>query len=109
VGALVMLGKFPTPCLNGTIVVKLDKALYGCIESAKLWYDDLSSFLLEIGFKKSENDECIFHSIIEDHPVHISVFVDDFKITCREESIIKSIKSVENKVGWQDAQSIRRT
>jgi hypothetical protein len=37
---------------NGTIVVKLDKALYGCIESAKLWYDDLSSFLLEIGFKE---------------------------------------------------------
>ena len=29
--------KFVEP--NGQILVKLDKALYGCIESAKLWYD----------------------------------------------------------------------
>jgi hypothetical protein len=81
---------------NGTIVVKLDKALYGCIESAKLWYNDLSSCLLEIGFKKSESDEC---TVSPQHyrrspysDVHIAVFVDDFKITCREDTIIKSIE-----------------
>ena len=28
---------------NGTCIVKLKKALYGCVESAKLWYDKLSS------------------------------------------------------------------
>jgi len=26
---------------DGTIVVKLDKALYGCVQSSKLWYDRL--------------------------------------------------------------------
>jgi hypothetical protein len=34
--------------------------------------------------RRSENDECIFHNIIEGHPVHIAVFVDDFKITCKK-------------------------
>jgi hypothetical protein len=52
-----------------------------------------SSFLLEIGFEKSENDECVLNSVIEGHPVHIAVFVDDFKITCKKDSIIMSIES----------------
>ena len=30
---------------NGTIVVQLLKALYGCVESAKLWYDKISNNL----------------------------------------------------------------
>ena len=35
---------------KGCIVVRLDKALYGCVESAALWYEDLSSCLAEAGF-----------------------------------------------------------
>ena len=27
---------------NGNFVIKLEKALYGCIESSKLWSDNLS-------------------------------------------------------------------
>lgn len=37
---------------NGTIVVELDQALYGCIESALLWYKKISSFLASIRFVK---------------------------------------------------------
>ena len=29
--------KFPNE--DGSMIVQLDKALYGCVESAKLWYD----------------------------------------------------------------------
>jgi hypothetical protein len=28
---------------NGTMVVELDKALYGCVEASMLWYNELSS------------------------------------------------------------------
>ena len=38
---------------NGTIVVKLKKALYGCVESAKLWYELISDKLIGIGFKRN--------------------------------------------------------
>ena len=36
---------------DGTIVVQLDKALYGCVESARLWYDHLRKTLEAMGFQ----------------------------------------------------------
>ena len=32
---------------DGTVVVKLDKALYGCVEASLLWYNDLMSKLTD--------------------------------------------------------------
>ena len=34
---------------KGRIVVKLDKALYGCVESAALWYENLRASLAGLG------------------------------------------------------------
>jgi hypothetical protein len=45
---------------NGKVVVKLDRALYGCIESALLWYEATSSFLMSVGFHRCDQDECFF-------------------------------------------------
>jgi hypothetical protein len=33
---------------DGTLVVQLDKALYGCVESARLWYDHLRNTLISM-------------------------------------------------------------
>ena len=30
---------------DGTLIVELDKALYGCVEAAKLWYEELSCWV----------------------------------------------------------------
>ena len=46
---------------RGEIVVRLDKALYGCIQSAKLWYDHLKSSLVGSGFKINPSDICVFN------------------------------------------------
>lgn len=35
---------------NGSITVLLKKALYGCVESASLWYDNLRVSLKGLGF-----------------------------------------------------------
>lgn len=34
-------------------MVKLDKAMYGLIKFAKMWYKELSGFLLNNGFKSA--------------------------------------------------------
>jgi hypothetical protein len=34
---------------NGKIAVRLKKALFGCVQSAVLWYEELSSTLVDIG------------------------------------------------------------
>jgi hypothetical protein len=46
---------------NGKLIVKLEKALYGCVQSALLWYKCLSKALCEIGFSINPYDECIIH------------------------------------------------
>ena len=35
---------------DGIFVVELDRALYRCIESALLWYKELSGFVAKTGF-----------------------------------------------------------
>ena len=44
---------------DGSIIAELNKALYGCIESAVLWYEELSQTLLSLGMKKNDTDPCI--------------------------------------------------
>jgi predicted heme/steroid binding protein len=44
---------------DGKIVVRVDRAMYGLIQSAKLWYDELTRHLLSNGFQKSKADECV--------------------------------------------------
>ena len=41
---------------NEGIYVKIDRALYGTIEAAKVWYDTLSTN----GFKANSFDPCVF-------------------------------------------------
>jgi hypothetical protein len=48
---------------DGSAVVKLLKALYGCRESAKLWYQHLRNTLESLGFKVNPYDICVFNKI----------------------------------------------
>ena len=41
---------------DGSLIVKIKKALYGLVESARLWYDHLCATLLSIGYKVSQFD-----------------------------------------------------
>jgi hypothetical protein len=44
---------------TGRVVVKVDKAMYGLIQSAKLWYKEVTRHLMSKGFKKCASDECV--------------------------------------------------
>lgn len=45
------------------MVVRLDKALYGCVEASNLWYNDLRDKLTANGFKSNPYDSCVFYKI----------------------------------------------
>ena len=67
---------------NGTLVVELDKALYGCVEAAKLWYDLLTKQLREYGFEPNPYDPCVLNKTGEDgDQITIVLHVDDLFIT----------------------------
>jgi hypothetical protein len=71
--------------------MKLDKALYGCIESGKLWYDLLSSTLTSIGFKVNPCDRCVFNKIVDGVQITICFHVDDCMLTCTEERLLDEV------------------
>lgn len=75
---------------KGRLTVVLHRALYGCIESGKLWYDTLNEFLVSIGFVANPHDICTYNKWDDDEDVQLtlSVFVDDFMITCVSDSVL---------------------
>ena len=84
---------------NGTCIVKLKRALYGCVESAKLWYDKQSSDLIEFNYIVNEYDICVFNRIDPDNTqTSLVIHVDDMIITASNESriddVIKQIETI---------------
>lgn len=63
------------------IAVRLQKALYGFKQSAMLWYQELTSTLEELGFKKNPYDPCSFTRSRGGSIDRILVYVDDLFIT----------------------------
>ena len=45
---------------NGTMILKVMKAMYGLVESAWLWYKELERHLVSIGYTVSDNDRGLF-------------------------------------------------
>ena len=76
---------------DGTIIVKLNKALYGCVQSSKLWYEHLCGTLLEMGFVRNPLDPCVLNKVIDGKQCTICVHVDDLLITCEIDEVIDSV------------------
>ena len=77
---------------DGSLIVELKKALYGCVESAKLWYEHLKATLEEIGFVANPVDRCVLNlSKVGKKQVTICIYVDDLLITCEDESTIAEV------------------
>ena len=67
--------------VGGSIIVHLKKALYGCVESAGLWYENLRATMATLGYKRNECDRCIFNRIGPDgYQCTDAVHVDDLLI-----------------------------
>lgn len=62
-------------------VCKLHKSLYGLKQAARTWYDKLRNCLMELGFKCSVSDNCLFYRFVNDMLTLILVYVDDILVT----------------------------
>lgn len=84
--------------MDGTLVVELDKALYGCIESALLWYQEISTFLTSLGFVQNPYDICVLNRDCLLGRTTVGIYVDDLIITSPIPILVSStIKSIEDK------------
>ena len=66
---------------QGRVIVQLLKALYGCLESAKLWYKNLEYTLRGLGFLPNPKDSCVFNAQRNGHQLTAVLYVDDVAAT----------------------------
>ena len=85
---------------DGGMVVQLLKALYGLLDSAKLWNDEFTNTLTQDGYIQNEYDACVFNKVVDEVQVSVYVHVDDLMVTSKNEDLIKDLHRVlQNKYG----------
>jgi hypothetical protein len=77
---------------DGKLYVVLKKALYGCVESAKLFFNHMRNNLLQYGFVQSKYDECVFTFTDNDNNrCLIGCHVDDLLIACGNDKLMNNV------------------
>jgi hypothetical protein len=80
------------------ILVKLNKAQYGCIESAKLWYKTISSVMIKSGYQVNSYDQCIFQKVNDDgNRIYVAIYVDDLFIVSSNQLLIDELNTTLEK------------
>jgi hypothetical protein len=67
---------------DGTIIVKLERALYGHMLSANRWYKEIKQHLLDVGFQQNAYDNCVFFKQTDQGLAVLLLYVDDMYLAC---------------------------
>lgn len=80
---------------NKNQVCKLIKALYGLKQAAKCWFETFEKKLIDIGFRSSSVDRCIYilDKGIESENIYVVLYVDDLVIVTARIEIMNSFKN----------------
>jgi hypothetical protein len=73
------------------IYVKLNKALYGTLQAALLFWKDLSGCLKEMGFELNKYDRCVANKTINGKQFTVLWHVDDLKLSHMDEAVVEQI------------------
>ena len=73
------------------LYVKLLKALYGCVQSALLWYQMFYAYLKDIGLELNPYDPCVANKMIDGKQCTIAWYVNDTKISHADPNIVSQI------------------
>ena len=85
---------------RGCIVIRFDKALHGCVESAALWYENLSATLAGLGHKKNDYEACVYNRTEGGVQCTVAFHVDNLIITSENMSMIDDLcKGLKSEYG----------
>ena len=73
------------------LYLRLLKALYGCVQSALLWYDLFTSKLKERGFTLNPYDPCVANCIIRGKQCTVGWYVNDTKISHVDPEVVDEV------------------
>ena len=78
---------------DGTILVKLKKALYGLIEALKRWNVHIADLLKQFGFQQHPLEPCVFVYKGDDGVCYLLLYVDDIFIGCTNAALLERVKA----------------
>jgi Reverse transcriptase (RNA-dependent DNA polymerase) len=92
------------------LYTELDKALYGTLQAALLFWEKLSSHLVDkMGFTINPYDTCVVNKVINEAQCTIAWYVDDLKISHRDESVVEDVfGSLESEFGREAPLTVTR-
>ena len=81
--------------VNGrkVLYVKFLRAIYGCIESAMLWYNLYVNTLKDMGFELDPYDRCTANKLINDKQCTVVFHVDDNKLSHVDPNVVTDVMS----------------
>jgi hypothetical protein len=69
----------------------LKKDLYGLKQAPRAWYARIDSYLMSLGFTKSDADPNLYYKVEDGFPLILVLYVDDLFLT-RDEKLIVGCK-----------------
>ena len=91
---------------DGSMYVKLTRPLYGLIEAAKLWFDEISRTLTGLGFVQNAYDKCTWNRDYKGNQHTVVIHVDDLMSTCVDDGankqLISALKDKYHQLGVQE-------
>ncbi|GKB01543.1 putative ribonuclease H-like domain-containing protein [Tanacetum coccineum] len=78
-------------------VYKVEKALYGLHQALRAWYETLSTYLLENGFRRGTIDKTLFIKKIKNDILLVQVYVDDIIFRSTKKSLSTEFEQLMHK------------
>lgn len=79
---------------DGCILMALDRALYGLIQSARLWYDRLTAVLRGEGYAPNPVDPCVWNIGVGSEQCTVLFHVDDLSCSSVDLAKLKALEEV---------------
>jgi Reverse transcriptase (RNA-dependent DNA polymerase) len=73
-----------------TLYASLNKALYGTVQASLLFWQRLSTFLIDnLGFTRNQYDWCVVNKVVNGAQCTIVWYVDDLKISHQDSAVVR--------------------
>jgi hypothetical protein len=96
----VLLGLKKYMQKDGVLYCRLLKALHGCVQASKLWFNKLTRVLHWEGYEHSPADPCVMRRIVGKKVFLLLIYVDDILILANDTEIDRMEKVFLKEFMW---------
>lgn len=83
-------------------VCRLKKALYGLKQAPRAWYERIDSYLMKLGFTRSEADLNVYFKVEDEKPLILVLYVDDLFLIGADPLIHKCKRELASEFEMKD-------